>query len=179
MHITSDMLTLVPHNGGTSVAPSPSTLSPALNGLSAGQYNPFTFGGIPATNLSCLQNGLNGINGINGLSLNGLQAAFSGYALTGLPAACNIPTNGIAVSNISPGSVTATPTSSCTVAGCTTGSVGGITINGVTMAPPTALTAPEVYGLPSSAIPPSKSSSTSDSPSSGESSPAPLSPAQS
>ncbi|XP_060567883.1 uncharacterized protein LOC132726567 isoform X1 [Ruditapes philippinarum] len=179
MHITSDMLTLVPHNGGTSVAPSPSTLSPALNGLSAGQYNPFTFGGIPATNLSCLQNGLNGLNGINGLSLNGLQAAFSGYALTGLPAACNIPTNGIAVSNISPGSVTATPTSSCTVAGCTTGSVGGITINGVTMAPPTALTAPEVYGLPSSAIPASKSSSTSDSPSSGESSPAPLSPAQS
>ena len=179
MHIANDMLTLVPHNGGSSTAQSPTTLSPALNGLSAGQLNPFTFGGLPATSLNCIQNGLTGLNGLNGLSLNGLQAAFSGYALTGLPAACNIPTNGIAVNSLSPGSVNATPTSSCNVAGCTTGSVGGITINGVTMAPPTALTAPEVYGLPSSAIPPTKSSSTSDSPSSGESSPAPLSPAQS
>lgn len=176
MHIVNDMLTLVPHNGITSTASSPTTVTSALNGLPAGQLNAFTLGGIPATSLTCLQNGL---SGINGLTLNGLQAAFGGYALTGLPATCSLSANGMAVNNISPGGVSGTPSSSCSVAGCNTGTVAGLTINGVTVAPPTALTAPEVYGLPSSAIPPTKSGSTSDSPSSGETSPAPLSPAQS
>lgn len=178
MHIVDDMLTLVPQAGVTSSATSPTTISPGLNGLpTGGQLNALTFGGIPATGINCLQNGL------NGFSLNGLQAAFSGYALTGLPAqsagTCGLAANGISMNSLSPGAVNAPPTSTCNVAGCSPGTMGGITINGVTMAPPNALTAPEVYGLPSSAIPPSKSGSTSDSPSSGETSPAPLSPAQS
>lgn len=167
MHIVNDMLTLVPQTGVVSSATT-QTYSPTINTLPTG----FTFAGMPTTGLSCLQ------NGINGFSINGLHAAFSGYALAGLPATCGLSANGITMNNLSPGGI-GVPTSNCSVAGCNTTSPGGITINGITMAPPTALTAPEVYGLPSSALPSAKSGSTSDSPSSGETSPAPLSPAQS
>lgn len=177
MHLTNEMLTLVPSNGITSSVTSPTT--PTVSGLPTGQLSAFNFAGVQGANLSCLQGALSGI------PLNALPAALNGYALTGLPATCGLAataTNGYGVGGLST-AINGSPTSNCGVAGCNTSSMAGITINGVTMAPPTALTAPEVYGLPSTAIQrAAKSGSTSsspDSPSSGDSSPAPLSPAQS
>lgn len=172
------MLTLVPSNAMTSSVTSPTTITQSINGLPTGQLSAFSFAGMQGANLSCLQGALSGI------PLNALPTALNGYALTGLPATCGLSaaTNGYTVGGLS-AALSGTPTSNCGVAGCNTNTMTGITINGVTMAPPTALTAPEVYGLPSSAIQrATKSSSTSsspDSPSSGDSSPAPLSPAQS
>lgn len=179
MHLTNEMLTLVPSNAISSAVTSPTTISPTVSGLPTGQLGAFNFAGIQGANLSCLQGALSGI------PLNALPTALNGYTITGLPASCGLAataTNGYTVGGLS-AALGGTPTSNCGVAGCNTNTMTGITINGVTMAPPTALTAPEVYGLPSSAMQrAAKSSSTSsspDSPSSGESSPAPLSPAQS
>jgi len=177
MHLGSEMLTLVPSNAITSAAQQPSSFSPTMTAIPSNQFGAFSFAGLQAAaNLGCIQGTL------GGFPLSAIQS-LNGYSFTGLPATCGLASgNGYTIAGVN-----GTPTSNCGIAGCTTSPISGITINGVTMAPPNALTAPEVYGLPSTAThqnnkSPGASSSTSsgpDSPSSGETSPAPLTPAQS
>ncbi|KAH3790218.1 uncharacterized protein LOC127841378 isoform X1 [Dreissena polymorpha] len=176
------MLAMVPPNGMTSVAQSPSSVSPTLSAFSGSQFGAFNYG-LPTVNLSYIQ----GMNG--GIPFNAFPAtALGGFAFTGLPASCGFTAaNGYSFGGYSNNiNCTQSPTS-CGISGCSsTGPIGAITINGVTMAPPNALTAPEVYGLPSSTFQKSNQSTSSspkssgpDSPGSGEVSPAPLTPAQS
>lgn len=174
------MLAMVPQNGITSVPQSPSSVSPTLSAISGSQFGAFNYG-LPTVNLSYIH----GMNG--GIPFNAFPA-LGGFTFTGLPASCGFTAaNGYSLggypTNIN---CTQSPTS-CGLSGCSsTGPIGAITINGVTMAPPNALTAPEVYGLPSSAFQKINTSTSSspkssgpDSPGSGEISPAPLTPAQS
>ena len=187
MHLVNEMLALLPSNGvSTATVSSPSSItSPTMSCLPAGQISAFPFTGIPGNSIGCMQTCATGLNAPNGVAvntLNGVQAPYNGFSMNGIPTNYTLAPNGVAINGINGiNGINISPVTTCASTACSVSTnYNGLTINGVPYVPPTALTSPEVYGLP----PPSmttttKSTTSADSSSSGETSPAPLSPAAS